>query len=153
MTNRNISRRELLQATGLGFGQLALTYLLHAPGLDASEAHSSVPVFNDLRPRRPHFPGKAKAVIQLMQNGGPSQMDLFDPKPELTKRSGQPHPHGVETFQAGITTSSWPALSSSSTTESAARRWRRCCRTWAASLTTFVWCAPCIASITIIRKV
>ena len=99
MTYRNISRRELLQATGLGFGQLALTYLLHAPGLDASEAHSSVPVFNDLRPRRPHFPAKAKAVIQLMQNGGPSQMDLFDPKLELTKRSGQPHPHGVETFQ------------------------------------------------------
>lgn len=36
-----------------------------------------------------------------MQNGGPSQMELFDPKPELTKRSGQPHPMGVETFQDG----------------------------------------------------
>jgi hypothetical protein len=36
------------------------------------------------------FPAQAKAMIQLFQNGGPSQMELFDPKPELTKRNGQP---------------------------------------------------------------
>ena len=48
MTYRNISRRELLQATGLGFGQLALTYLLHAPGLDASELAAATATANAL---------------------------------------------------------------------------------------------------------
>jgi hypothetical protein len=58
----------------------------------------------DLRARPSHFPPRASAVIQLMQNGGPSQMELFDPKPELNKRSGQPMPQSVETFQTGNTT-------------------------------------------------
>ena len=44
----------------------------------------------DLAPRAPHFAPKAKAVIQLFMNGGPSQMDLFDPKPELRKWHGKP---------------------------------------------------------------
>ena len=67
--------------------------LLGTPALDRS-----VP-YMDLKPRKGHFPGPAKAVIQLVQNGGPSQMDLFDPKPELTRRAGQPHPDGVEIHQ------------------------------------------------------
>jgi hypothetical protein len=54
-----------------------------------------------LAPRQSHFPAKAKAVIQLCQNGGPSQMDLFDHKPELSKRDGQSHPEEVEVFQLG----------------------------------------------------
>ncbi len=56
---------------------------------------------SDLAPRPGHFPGRAKAVIQLFQNGGPSQMDLFDHKPELSKHHGEPHPGQVETFQLG----------------------------------------------------
>jgi len=56
-------------------------------------------VFNDLQARPGHFTGQAKAVIQLMQSGGPSQMDLFDPKPQLTKRAGEPLPGGVEIHQ------------------------------------------------------
>src|SRR4029450_5271525 len=59
---------------------------------------------SDLKPRSGHFPGKAKAVIQLFQTGGASQMDLFDPKPELVKRSGQSGPGAIETFQAGNAT-------------------------------------------------
>src|SRR5262245_3504941 len=96
------SRREFLQRWGLGFGGLALAYLLNegelygaAPVLSANET-----VHNDLRPRPGHFPGQARAVIQLYQEGGPSQMDLFDPKPELTKRNGQPHPDRVEVLGA-----------------------------------------------------
>ena len=54
---------------------------------------------DDLVARTGHYPGKAKAVIQLFQNGGPSQMDMFDNKPELTRRNGQPHPGKVEVFQ------------------------------------------------------
>lgn len=45
----------------------------------------------DLQPRKPHFQPRATSVIQLFMNGGPSQMDLFDPKPELDKRHGQPY--------------------------------------------------------------
>jgi Protein of unknown function (DUF1501) len=79
-----LTRRELLQASGLGFGGLALSALAQA-----EEEH------------KPHFEPRAKAVIMLVQNGGPSQMDLFDPKPELTKKAGIVHGTKVETFQKG----------------------------------------------------
>ena len=82
-----LSRRQLLERTCLGFGTMALADLTRGS------------TYNDLRPRPTHFPAKAKAVIQLVQNGGPSQMDLFDPKPELAKRAGQPLPGGVEIHQ------------------------------------------------------
>lgn len=72
-----LTRRQLLERTTLGFGSLALSSLLHGQ----------------------HFPAKAKSVIQLVQNGGPSQMDLFDPKPMLQKHAGQPLPGGVEIHQ------------------------------------------------------
>jgi hypothetical protein len=90
-----LTRRQLLRASGLGFGSLALTYLLGRDGLLAADAPA------DLKPRPGHFDGPAKAVIMLVQNGGPSQMDLFDPKPELAKRNGQTHDVRVETFQKG----------------------------------------------------
>src|SRR5262245_20807636 len=92
------SRRLFLAQTGLGFGTLALAHLLRSDGLLAAEA---VPGGADLRPRPGHFPSQAKAVILLMQSGGPSQVDLFDPKPELQKRDGQKHPDKVESFQPG----------------------------------------------------
>ena len=91
-----ISRRRLLEMSGLGFGTLALASLLDSEGLLGAP---STPVYTDLRPRPGHFQGRAKAVIQLVQNGGPSQIDLFDPKPELARRAGQPHPDGVEIHQ------------------------------------------------------
>src|SRR6478735_9040809 len=50
-----------------------------------------------LDPKPPHHKPKAKAVICLFQHGGPSQMDLFDPKPELTKHHGKPYPGQLET--------------------------------------------------------
>jgi hypothetical protein len=55
----------------------------------------------DLKPRHGHFPARARAMVHFMQNGGPSQMDLFDPKPELQKRSGQSIPASVEIYQKG----------------------------------------------------
>ena len=92
------SRRQLLEIAGLGFGTLALTYLLEQEGLaGAMVAQAESTSYNDLKLRPGHFKGAAKSVIQLVQPGGPSQMDLFDPKPELTKRRGQPHPGQVET--------------------------------------------------------
>lgn len=85
----SMTRRQLLQSSGLGFGSLALACLLE----EASASSSSRP--------RTHFPARARSVILLMQNGGPSQMDLFDPKPELTRRHGQVHEVRVEMFQNG----------------------------------------------------
>src|ERR1700675_4932738 len=94
---RFVSRRELLAMSGLGLGTLAVESLLQAEATHPISSNSLI--HSDLRPRPGHFPGTAKAVIQMVQNGGPSQMDLFDPKPELTKRAGQPHPDGVEIHQ------------------------------------------------------
>jgi hypothetical protein len=93
----------MLRLSGLGFGSLALSYLLHAEGVAGEGAPAGGAIPNDLRPRAGHFPARARAVIQLMQHGGPSQMDLFDPKPELQKRGGQAFGEDVETFQKGNT--------------------------------------------------
>lgn len=81
------SRREFLRRSAHGFGALALTALL----ADEAAATPSEPV-QPFRPRAPHFPPKARAVIFLFMEGGPSHIDLFDPKPELVRRHGQPLP-------------------------------------------------------------
>jgi len=84
------SRRLFLQRSGLGFGSLALASLLERDGLLAapvSERESKPRI--DLLPRAGHFPAQAKSVIMLFQSGAPSQMDLFDPKPELQRRHGK----------------------------------------------------------------
>jgi hypothetical protein len=87
-----VSRRAFFQRVSGGIYGAALTYLLSREGqgghgLLAAEEATSQP--NDLAPRKPHFPAKAQSVIQLFMNGGPSQMDLFDPKPALDKHHGE----------------------------------------------------------------
>ncbi|MBX9680425.1 MAG: DUF1501 domain-containing protein [Gemmataceae bacterium] len=85
----NLSRRELLHRVGMGFGMLGLTDLLSREGsLRAAET----PNISPLAPKRPHFPGKAKRVIHLFMNGGPSHVDTFDPKPLLQRYAGQTLP-------------------------------------------------------------
>ncbi len=81
------SRRELLCQFGGGLGGMALAALLAESG-GAEAAH-------DVRPRKPHHPAKAKAVISLFMHGGPSHVDLLDPKPALTKYDGKPPPAEV----------------------------------------------------------
>lgn len=93
--SRTISRREYLRDSALGFGTLAVTYLLHKEGLLAANPAATS------TERGSHFPARARSVILLMQSGGPSQVDLFDPKPELQRRDGQRHPGQVESFQPG----------------------------------------------------
>ena len=91
-----INRRHMLQTSSLGFGCLALHHLLgtdHA-GLHAAESKAGGAVDT-------HFTPRVKSVIMMMQNGGPSQMELFDPKPELDKRDGQVFEQQVEQFQTG----------------------------------------------------
>jgi hypothetical protein len=92
-----LPRRDFLWQSGLGFGTMALAHLLRSDGLLAADGPGGA----DLRPRSGHFTGQARAVILLLQGGGPSQVDLFDPKPELQKRGGQKHPGQVESFQPG----------------------------------------------------
>jgi hypothetical protein len=77
------SRRDFLRRAGAGFGSLALAAL---------GAQADAPVRNPLAPRRPHFPPRAKSVIWIFCDGGPSHIDLFDPKPELHRLHGQPLP-------------------------------------------------------------
>src|SRR6516165_3484380 len=87
-----ITRRGFFQRMSGGIYGAALTYLLgqdfqSGSGLCASEwSEKRLP---DLKPRAPHFAPKAKSVIHLFMNGGPSQMDLFDPKPTLNKYHGR----------------------------------------------------------------
>jgi len=99
-SNRILSRRELLERSGMGFGTLALHWLFQQEAARAATL-GDAPASFDLSPKKPHFAPKAKAVIQLMQNGGPSQMDLVDPKPLLSKLNGKKHSEKLETLQEG----------------------------------------------------
>ena len=80
------TRRDFLKKAGAGFGMLALADLMGKNNLLAAAAPDA---FNPMAPRAAHFPAKAKSVIWLFMEGAPSAVDMFDPKPELTKRNGQ----------------------------------------------------------------
>ena len=80
-----ISRREMLQRLGTGLGVIGLAGLLQDNGLLAAERKAG----NPLAPKQPHFAPKAKRIIHLFMNGGPSQVDTFDPKPGLDKYHGK----------------------------------------------------------------
>ncbi|HMF14769.1 MAG TPA: DUF1501 domain-containing protein, partial [Gemmataceae bacterium] len=85
------TRRHFFRDCGIGLGSMALGSLL------ARETHAA-PAVNPLAPKPPHFAPKAKAVIFLFMAGGPSQFELFEPKPDLQKLHGQPIP---ESFVKG----------------------------------------------------
>ncbi len=88
-----LTRRQVLCKIGGGFGALGLASILADAGLLAAET-TTVPVraSNPLAPKPPHFPPRAKRVIFLFMNGGPSHVDTFDPKPMLEKYQGKPLP-------------------------------------------------------------
>ncbi len=85
------SRRDFLRRTGSGMGMLALAGLFNEQGLlgAPTSANQGNLNLNPLAPRPSHFPAKAKSVIWLFMNGGPSQVDTWDYKPELAKRDGK----------------------------------------------------------------
>jgi len=82
------TRREFLLRGGSGLGAIAASYLLAQDGLSAAV---KTPV-DPLASKKPHFAPKAKSVIFLFMEGGPSHLDLFDYKPELERLAGQPMP-------------------------------------------------------------
>ena len=79
------SRREFLLTAGGGAGAIALAAMSSAAGAEAESA-------NPLATRPTHFAPRAKRVIWLFMHGGPSHVDLFDPKPELVRHAGKPVP-------------------------------------------------------------
>jgi hypothetical protein len=92
-----LTRRELLCRAGMGMGALALSHLIGGAlgSFDAAAkafAGDDAASLNPLLPRKPHFPAKAKRVIHLFLNGGPSHVDTFDPKPALAKYAGKALP-------------------------------------------------------------
>jgi hypothetical protein len=89
------SRRQILRTMGTGFGMSGLAGILNASQPPATELVGGIPPkAAPLAPKAPHFAPSAKHVIFLFLNGGPSQVDTFDPKPMLQKYSGQPIPSG-----------------------------------------------------------
>jgi hypothetical protein len=105
-TGSLLTRRALFCRIGGGFGALGLGSVLADAGLLAREGlvqaatpastEAAVPS-NPLAPRAPHFPARAKRVIFLFMNGGPSHVDTFDPKPALVTHAGQDPPASVMT--------------------------------------------------------
>src|SRR5688572_26249438 len=85
-----ITRRHFLRDCGVGVGKIALATLL----ADAAMVRGAAAP-HPLAPKQPHFPAKAKRVIHLFMAGAPSQLDLFDYKPELAKLEGKPLPPSV----------------------------------------------------------
>jgi hypothetical protein len=91
------SRRHFLAGHAFGLGGLALAWLLGEDGLLAAPARPELePPKYDLLPRPPHHPARARAMISLFMQGGPSHLDLLDPKPLLARYDGQPFPGEVK---------------------------------------------------------
>ncbi len=82
------TRRQFLTQNALGIGGVALAWLLRQENLLAAPHIPRENLRFDMAPKPPHAPPRARAMISLFMHGGPSHVDLFDPKPELTKRSG-----------------------------------------------------------------
>ena len=93
------SRREFLLRAGAGFGGLALASLL---ARDATAAEAPRKTLNPLAPKPPHFAARARSVIWCFLDGGPSHIDLFDPKPALQRLAGQPLPPSFERPQTAM---------------------------------------------------
>jgi uncharacterized protein (DUF1501 family) len=88
-----VTRRHFFAECGVGVGKIALASLL--TDAFASRAFAAPPPANPLAPKNPHFAPKAKRVIYLFMAGAPSQLDLFDYKPDLLKYEGKPIPPSI----------------------------------------------------------
>ena len=84
---RTTSRREFFTRVGSGLASVALAQMLHEDGFAAG--------VDPMGPKKPHHPPTAKSIIWLFMEGGPSHVDLFDPKPKLQEMAGQPLPESM----------------------------------------------------------
>jgi len=90
---KSITRRHFFENCGVGLGKIALAGLLSDSM--RSSSHAGDKSIDAMAPKKPHFAGKAKSVIHLFMAGAPSQLELFDNKPELAKLEGKPIPPSV----------------------------------------------------------
>jgi hypothetical protein len=91
------TRRHFLATNSMGLGGLALAWLLKEDGLLAAPSRPELePRRFDLTPKQPHFAPRARAMISLFMQGGPSHLDLFDPKPMLQRYDGRPFPGTIQ---------------------------------------------------------
>src|SRR6185369_2229753 len=86
-----LTRRDMLRRSGMGFASLGLASLL------GSQSTAAAATASPLAARTPHFPAKARRVIHLFMNGGPSHVDTFDPKPALDRYHGKAIPVTLKT--------------------------------------------------------
>jgi len=89
---RYLSRRQALREAATGFGGMALSSMM---ALENRAFANSLPTYN-LAPKKPHFAPKAKNVIFIYVGGGPSTIDMFDPKPALAQYNGKPAPFEIK---------------------------------------------------------
>jgi hypothetical protein len=92
LEDRFLTRRDFLSRCGMGFGMVSLASLLGSQATGATLGPDKLSGNSPLAPHAPHFPARAKRVIHIFANGGPSHVDTFDPKPELARLNGQPLP-------------------------------------------------------------
>ncbi|HEY3902241.1 MAG TPA: DUF1501 domain-containing protein [Chthoniobacter sp.] len=96
---RALTRREMLARCANGFGALALIALLSDKAFGEVVVSANPKPHDGLAPRLPQFPARARNVIFLYMDGGPSQVDTFDPKPQLTADDGKPFGMKMEATQ------------------------------------------------------
>lgn len=97
MSTKSYHRREFLCENAMGIGSVALAWLMNQQNLLATPKNvSKLPPTFDMIPKHPDFQPRAKAMISLFQHGGPSHMDLTDPKPELSRHDGQEYGEDVK---------------------------------------------------------
>lgn len=140
-------RRRLLLEGGAGFGALAVAGLMDGTANAAAKSIVTSPTLSDNphAPKRGHFPATAKSVIFLFMEGGPSQMDTFDPKPELNRLAGQPLPESFGDIITPMGEYNAPLLASK-------RKWKQHgeAGTWVSDW--LPWTAQCVDDIAVIRS-
>jgi hypothetical protein len=92
LADRFLTRRDFLGRCGMGFGLLGMANMIGPALMSAGQGAEVGTGTSPLAPRLPHFAAKAKRVIHIFANGGPSHVDTFDPKPMLAKLHGKPLP-------------------------------------------------------------
>ena len=136
------TRRDFLLRGGAGFGAVALTWLLQNNPLFAAPDGDPI---SAMLPKKPHFLGKAKNIIFLFMEGGPSHLDLFDPKPKLNELAGQPLPPSFGKIITAMGESGSPLLA--------------CKRTWKQHGQSGIWLsdwlphlADCVDDLAVVRS-
>jgi hypothetical protein len=137
-----MNRRDFLFQGGGGFGALAVSALLQQ---DLVFANRPTAASNPLAPKQPHYTPRAKSVIFLFMEGGPSHIDLFDPKPLLNRLAGQRAPSSIRRVITSMGEFESPLLASR-------RQWRQHgqCGTWVSDWLPNI--AGCVDDIAVIRS-